>query len=469
MVSNIFSGAVAIVMIAWTIWIVYGVISVFFKMARRKTAASHQSGPIERAGIPVKPPTEVAPRPSSSIPSAKAGSAPVNAPPAAGLGSQARLHPGKFHVNYWLGPDGQPASSEHETAWLEARRTGLTATDAHQLVKLNGQFSAQRVGLMEAKLGNEGGQFAITEAMQYGIDREAAIAKLVHQEFGIEHNTYLCRGVNSRHLATPDGIGDGVICEIKTSNRPLSSLVGHYRDQLQWQLHVTASPAVLFAVENRESREIEWEWVPRDEARVAMLVLHADLFLEELDRNLAQNFRIMSDAEIEQAVTPVVANAVRFIDPAQAAVSESKGSHQTTQFPSRGPRENSQMLPEQKAWSRQESHLLLEAYSSGRSIERLARLCDAEARAVVTELARWLLVTTGELVDSSAPRFMDVWSSHDFETLRSDYRDGRPLAPLAKRLGRDQLGVAFKLFEDHRPVVSAKLMSSFTIKETKKL
>lgn len=118
----------------------------------------------------------------------------------------------RFHAQVATDSSGAPISSENRAAWLEARRYGVTATDVGKIVKLNGTFSSQRAGLMEAKLSGREAPFQ--QVMQHGIDREPVIATWVAEKFGIEPNTLLCRGHNPRHLATPDGIGAGVAAEI---------------------------------------------------------------------------------------------------------------------------------------------------------------------------------------------------------------------------------------------------------------
>ncbi|WP_220607012.1 YqaJ viral recombinase family protein [Cryobacterium sp. 1639] len=194
---------------------------------------------------------------------------------------------GLFHVRYWLGDDGNPVGSDDdEDRWLAARRTGVGASEVGKIVKANGAPSVQRAGLLQRKLdGDPGHHFA---AYDHGVEREPIIARWVNDNFAIAHNAHLCMGQNPRHLATPDGIGDGVICEIKTSVVPLAKAVRRYRDQLQWQLHVTSSPQVLFVVENRDTLEREYTWVGRDEDRIATLVAHTNDFLVELDMRLEE-------------------------------------------------------------------------------------------------------------------------------------------------------------------------------------
>ncbi|UFU04794.1 hypothetical protein LQF10_09860 [Ruania halotolerans] len=157
----------------------------------------------------------------------------------------------------------------------------MTATDARRLVTADGRVSKQRRRLLEAKLtGWEGPRLP---QFEHGIVREPVIAAWVQQRFGIAPSGLLCAGQNPRHLATPDGLGEHSIAEIKTSVDDLDGAARIYRDQLQWQLHVTGRSRVLFVVENRHTYRRDFRWVERDEDRIGTLTDHADAFLSELD------------------------------------------------------------------------------------------------------------------------------------------------------------------------------------------
>ncbi len=191
-----------------------------------------------------------------------------------------RIH-AQWTAHFVTARDGSIADSRNEDQWLESRRDGVTATDARKLVLLNGTASKQRHGLLDSKLHPqppmEFAQFA------HGREREPIIAEWVEATFGIAHNSRLLHGQNPRHLATPDGLGEQSISEIKTSTKPLSQALSVYRDQLQWQMHVTGVNQLLFVVENRYSLEREHAWVARDSERILQLATHADKFLDDLD------------------------------------------------------------------------------------------------------------------------------------------------------------------------------------------
>ncbi|WP_147917340.1 YqaJ viral recombinase family protein [Ruania zhangjianzhongii] len=178
-------------------------------------------------------------------------------------------------------PGGGVVSSADRVAWLRARLWGVTATDARRLVTSRGKVSKQRTRLLAEKLS--GRTLPRLPQFAHGIEREPVIAHWVHQRFGIAPSGALCHGANHRHLATPDGLGEHSIAEIKTSVADLDSTARTYTDQLQWQLHVTGCEQVLFVVEHRHTMRRDFRWVGRDEARIALLAEHADTFLAELD------------------------------------------------------------------------------------------------------------------------------------------------------------------------------------------
>ncbi|TFC18618.1 hypothetical protein E3O19_04430 [Cryobacterium algoritolerans] len=192
---------------------------------------------------------------------------------------------GRSSPRFTLSDDGEPIDSQDRAQWLLRRRSGVTATDVNRLVLTNGNRSAQWHNVLREKLTGDGGYWS--PSFQHGIDREPVIAAWVQENFAITPNTRLFQGENPRHLATPDGIGEREVCEIKTSSFLLSATLNTYRDQMQWQMHVTGAERCLFVVEDRDSLTIEHRWVDRDTTRIGMLVERADEFLQELDSALS--------------------------------------------------------------------------------------------------------------------------------------------------------------------------------------
>lgn len=299
---------------------------------------------------------------------------------------------GRHHVQFLADPTDSNRSVEEDQRLLAARRISITDTDVRKLVKLDGTTSSQRERLLDERLS---GIIRDPSAESTNAGRKPAIAALLERQFGIDHNTMLCVGANARHLATPDGIGDGVISGIKLSSKSWEQTARGCRDELQWQLHVTASDRLLLAVEDRNSRLLHHGWVVRDGLRIAQLVEHADAFIRELDERRGARVR----------VAPV----------------------------------------DRYDWSTSESERMLASYAHGTSLLVLAQEFDVRVSVVVHELARRLLNVHGPLNDSTARRFGDPWTKADSEELCLEYHEGIDLKSIAERMGWDQLTLAFQL------------------------
>jgi hypothetical protein len=187
------------------------------------------------------------------------------------------------------------ADSNDRTAWLAARRTGVTATDVARIA------SGKRNEVMREKLSTTESSFD-NKYMKWGRDREAFIAAILEERTGVSHNVVLFRSeANARHLATPDGVGtvDGQVVytsEIKTSKHNLhpdsdAFKKSGYYDQIQWAMYVIGATSCAFAWEQHHDDwnpdptpyPLEVVWIQRDQLRIVELVLMADQFLYELD------------------------------------------------------------------------------------------------------------------------------------------------------------------------------------------
>lgn len=325
-----------------------------------------------------------------------------------------------FRVSTVKGLSGNAIGSDDRESWLLARRQGITATDARRLVRKNGIPSVQQNALLHEKLWGET-EFN-TDAMRYGSEREAAIASWIQEHFAIEPNRLLLHGQNPRHLATPDGLGVGSVAEIKTSVHPFGRCARRFSDQVQWQLHVIGATRALFVVENRDTLTREWSWIDRDEARIRLLVEHADYFLERLD-----------DARAN-AITP----APRVVTPQPLA----PGAPRRPVF-----FQDESDLPADDAerWSSAESNDLEARYRDGFELVDLADHFARTTRSVVFELSARMLVTEGNLVDASAARFGTYWTEGERSSVTNLYKPGESILPIARLLGRDQLSIAFVL------------------------
>lgn len=170
------------------------------------------------------------------------------------------------------------ASSQTREAWLAARDRGVTATQVSR--------ASTPAGMKEvlAQIENPT-PVDVNAYMQWGTDREAHIAHVVKERYGILPNNWLlCADGpgNEWMLATPDGLSldHTVIGEYKTSGKPLDKIPANYMRQVQWQLLVSGAEKCLFAYELRlegpegfvPGFDVECQWVERNEEMISELI-----------------------------------------------------------------------------------------------------------------------------------------------------------------------------------------------------
>lgn len=178
-------------------------------------------------------------------------------------------------------------SGTDETVWLEARRTGITASMIPKAMTPGG-----RRGFVTDYLSPPEDQPWFDTYREHGKRRESEfLGQWIADTFGMQHNRALwAKTGKPRHLATPDGIDMARPClyELKTSTKPLPRTTPRdYRDQMQWQMYVMEAERCLLVWEQHEDfRPVglpEWRWVGRDDARITELVAVADALLFEID------------------------------------------------------------------------------------------------------------------------------------------------------------------------------------------
>ena len=173
------------------------------------------------------------------------------------------------------------ASSQTRDAWLAARDLGVTAT---QVAK-----ASTPAGMKEVLAQIENPTPVEANAyMSWGTEREAHIAHVVKERYGIMPNDWLicAEGAgNEWQMATPDGLSldHSLIGEYKTSGKPLDKVPANYMRQVQWQLYVTGAEKCLFAYELRlegpegfvPGFDVECQWIERNDEMISELILTA--------------------------------------------------------------------------------------------------------------------------------------------------------------------------------------------------
>lgn len=183
------------------------------------------------------------------------------------------------------------ASSSDRVAWLRARSAGITATD---VAKLSTPHSI-RVAAHDKLYGSG---FAGNAFTQHGRNREPEIAAWVAATHGIPHSDLLFHAEGEkRHLATPDGLcvrSDGRVelAEIKTTTKPFRTIPRNYLRQMWWQQYVLGAERTLFVWEQHANfvpvdDEPHAQWVDRDEAEIARLIVLATDLIATLHREVA--------------------------------------------------------------------------------------------------------------------------------------------------------------------------------------
>lgn len=228
------------------------------------------------------------------------------------------------------------ASSADRESWLEARRQGVTATEASKLAI--GSSTVKREIMIEKVTGTSV-DLSGNRYVERGNQREPIIAEWMSERFDIDGNQMLFSAAeNVRHLATPDGVSvlwphDKTTAEIKTSKHDLregasftvsgreldieaSSLkmsrlwLSGYYSQVQWQMRVMGGDRVLFIGEQHDdhwpnpkpvSDEPDWFWIPRDQSHIDELVELAEAFIVQLDASRTSGIAPTGDMPSEIA------------------------------------------------------------------------------------------------------------------------------------------------------------------------
>jgi predicted phage-related endonuclease len=171
------------------------------------------------------------------------------------------------------------SKSADEQAWLEARRSGVTATEV--------ALAATPAGFRDAlEQRRNPTPVEVNDYMRFGLLWEDWVIDKISREYHISPNDWLIAGENPKHLATPDGLSSDhrAIAEVKTTGKDwgtVEKLPVKYKRQVQWQLHVTGAEfavvAWLLRVEEDGAFVPGW-WRPkvgvlnRDEDMIADLV-----------------------------------------------------------------------------------------------------------------------------------------------------------------------------------------------------
>lgn len=189
--------------------------------------------------------------------------------------------------------------STDEAAWHAARSRaddGQIVVTASEVAALASGGTSTWANLRAEKAGGKS-RWGGNEYTEWGHEREPIIADAVRALYPqLSHNSRLViQDEDPRWRATPDMIGGGMLCQIKTvlwtgEKWAYFDVPKRYSDQMQWEMFTTGKPVNLLAVEYYDRLE-DGVFVPtflfedphiipieRDDDRIAELVAIAEQF-----------------------------------------------------------------------------------------------------------------------------------------------------------------------------------------------
>lgn len=116
-------------------------------------------------------------------------------------------------------------------------------------------------------------------------------------------------------------------------------------------------------------------------------------------------------------------------------------------------------------WSYASQKELLELWLDGMDLEPLARHLNRKPLEVVVKLSELVLKAPQPVADRAAPCFRKPWDYfHNFELRRLHALGKRP-SDIADALGRDELGVCFRLLSNFELVIPKAVVKRFHLGE----
>jgi hypothetical protein len=117
------------------------------------------------------------------------------------------------------------------------------------------------------------------------------------------------------------------------------------------------------------------------------------------------------------------------------------------------------------AWSYTAQKELLELWLDGMDLELLARHLNRKQLEVMVKLSELILKAPQPVADSSAPFFRKPWDYFHNSELRRLHALGKTPSDIADALGRDELGVCFRLLSNFELVIPRGVVKRFHLDE----
>lgn len=112
-------------------------------------------------------------------------------------------------------------------------------------------------------------------------------------------------------------------------------------------------------------------------------------------------------------------------------------------------------------WSESETKELLDSYLSHMPNDMLSKYFRRSQRDIVRALASLVLGETYVSTNSRAESFGKAWSWRDDQILVREYQIGKSVAQIAAVLGRDNLGVAFRILGTLTPKIPQHIVHKY--------
>lgn len=119
----------------------------------------------------------------------------------------------------------------------------------------------------------------------------------------------------------------------------------------------------------------------------------------------------------------------------------------------------------EQGWSYASQKELLELWVGGMDLELLARHLNRKQLEVIVKLSELILKAPRPLADSSAPYFRKPWDYVQNSELRRLYALGNKPSEIADALGRDELGICFRLLSNFELVIPRAVIKRFRLDE----
>jgi len=114
-------------------------------------------------------------------------------------------------------------------------------------------------------------------------------------------------------------------------------------------------------------------------------------------------------------------------------------------------------------WTHEMRKELLELYLNRMPADMIAHHFGCSPAEIIRQVAYLVLRERGLSEDLTAPNFGKRWTWADDQILRNEFQLRRPVKTIARTLGRDRLGVAFRILGLFDPPIPKRVIRAYQI------